>query len=114
VDENGKVIGINYASIAQYEQNFAISRDTAKPVIEQLRSGKNIDSIGVNGIAVSGTINGMDIYGVWVRSVASGSPADKALIQPADIVYQMEGEVLATDGTMKSYCEILRSRNPLR
>jgi len=112
VDENGKVIGINYSSIAQYEQNFAISRDTAKPVIEQLRSSKNIDSIGVNGIAVSGNINGMNIYGVWVRSVASGSPADKALIQPADIIYQMEGEVLATDGTMKSYCEILRSRNP--
>jgi hypothetical protein len=47
---------------------------------------------------------------VWVRSVASGSPADKAGIEAGDIIYQLEEEVLAIDGTMRDYCDILRSR----
>ncbi len=111
VTKDGKVVGINYASIAQYEQNFAISRDEALARIKDLRAGKNVNSIGVNGLTVSGTINDIPIYGVWVRSVASGSAADKARVLPGDIIYQLEGEVLATDGTMKTYCEILKSRN---
>ena len=108
---DGKVVGVNYAGIADYDQNFAISRAEAEPVIEQLRKGKNVDSVGVNGIAVSGNIGDTPIYGIWVRSVQSGSAADEARIQPGDIIYQLEGEVLATDGTMKDYCDILRSRD---
>jgi serine protease Do len=111
LSQDGKVVGINYAGIAEYDQNFAISRNEALPVIDQLRKGNNVDSIGVNGMAVSGTVGDTPIYGIWVRSVESGSPADKARIQAGDIIYQLEGEVLATDGTMKDYCDILRSRD---
>ncbi len=109
VNEEGKVIGINYAGVNETDQNFAIGRDEALPVIEKLKEKTNVDSIGINGGAVSGTVSDTPISGVWVRSVASGSPADKALIQPGDIVYQLEGQVLATDGTMASYCDILRT-----
>jgi serine protease Do len=49
--------------------------------------------------------------GVWVRSVASGSPADNAGILPGDIIYMLENEVLALDGTMTDYCDVLRSRD---
>ena len=112
VDENGKVVGINYAAVAETDQNFAIGRDEALKVIDQLKTGKNVDSLGINGGAVSGTVGDTPISGIWVRSVASGSPADKALIQPGDIVYQLEGQVLATDGSMSDYCDILRSHNP--
>jgi serine protease Do len=111
VDANGRLIGINYAIVSATDQNFAISRDEALPVLDQLRLGKNVDSIGVNGGAVSGYIGDTPIYGVWVRSIASGSPADNAGIMPGDIIYQLENEVLATDGTMADYCDILRSRN---
>jgi serine protease Do len=111
LSQDGKVVGVNYAGIAAYDQNFAISRAEAEPVIDQLRKGVNVDSVGVNGIAVSGNVGDTPIYGIWVRSVQSGSPADEARIQPGDIIYQLEGEVLATDGTMKDYCDILRSRD---
>ena len=111
LSEDGKILGINYAGIAEFDQNFAISKDEALPVIDKLRTGEDVDSIGVNGIAVSGNVGDTPIYGVWVRSVASGSPADKARILPGDIIYQLEGEILATDGTMKDYCDILRSRD---
>jgi serine protease Do len=111
LSEDGKVVGVNYAGIAEYDQNFAIGRAEALPVIKQLSEGENVDSIGVNGIAVSGSVGDTPIYGIWVRSVESGSPADKARIQAGDIIYQLEGEILATDGTMKDYCDILRSRD---
>jgi serine protease Do len=112
VDENGKVVGINYAAVAETDQNFAIGQASAMKVIDQLKTGKNVDSLGINGGAVSGTVSNTPISGIWVRSVASGSPADKALIKPGDILYQLEGQVLATDGTMADYCAILRSHNP--
>jgi serine protease Do len=41
---------------------------------------------------------------------ASGAPADKTKIKGGDIITKLEGLVLATDGTMSSYCDILRSR----
>lgn len=112
VTEDGLVVGVNYAGIQASDTNYSISRDEALPIIEQLQGGKDVDSIGVNGITVYGDIGGYTISGVWVRSVESGSPADKALIESGDIIYQLEGEVLATDGTMADYCDVLRSRNP--
>ncbi|MBM4436445.1 MAG: hypothetical protein FJ029_04240 [Actinobacteria bacterium] len=50
--------------------------------------------------------------GIWVSSVASGSPADRAGIKPADILLEPERQVLATDGTMRDYCDVLRPRQP--
>ena len=110
VTNNGEVVGINYSGLKDANQYFAIGSDIAVPVIEQLKSGKDIDSIGVNGTAVR-TDDG-SLSGIWVASVKSGSPADKAGIKPGDIINQMEGLVLATDGTMKDYCDVIRSHSP--
>ena len=107
MDANGKVVAINFASIKSTNQYFAIARDEAMMVIDQLKAGKDVTSIGVNGQAVVSQDG--SISGIWVSSVKSGSPADKTGIQAGDIIYQMEGLVLATDGTMKDYCNILRS-----
>jgi hypothetical protein len=74
-----------------------------------LKSGKDVDSIGVNGTAVVSEDGSLS--GIWVSSVKSGSPADKAGIQAGDIIYQLEGLVLATDGTMKDYCDVIRSHS---
>jgi serine protease Do len=113
VTKDGKVVAVNYAGITEMsDQNFAIARDAALPVLEQLQDGKDVDAIGVNGITLAGVLGSSDVAGVWVRSVASGSPADKARIQAGDIIYQMEGQVLATDGTMREYCNVLRSHDP--
>jgi serine protease Do len=110
VDEDGKVVGVNYAVVSSTDQNFAIQTRDALSVINQLREGADVDSIGVNGGAVYGEVSGLPIYGVWVRSVASGSPADKALIKPGDIIYEIEGKPVAQDGTMADYCDVIRSR----
>ncbi len=110
IDPNGDVLGVHYAGNASTRQAFGISRDIAASVIDKLKTGTDIDTIGVNGQAV-GTDDG-SLTGVWVSSVKSGSPADRAGIQPGDIITMMENLVLATDGTMSDYCDILRSHQP--
>ncbi|MCB9443973.1 MAG: trypsin-like peptidase domain-containing protein [Ardenticatenaceae bacterium] len=109
VNASGQLVGINYAGSNEVNQYFAIARDEARSVIEQLRAGQDVTSIGINGQAVS---DGQSIFGIWVSSVKSGSPADKAGILSGDIITTLEGLVLATDGTMADYCDILRTHNP--
>ncbi len=106
VDEDGRIIGINYAGNDQFDTNYAIAAAEAKGIIDQLAAGNDIDSIGINGEAVA--FDG-GFTGVWVRSIASGSPADRAGIEPGDLLLELESLVLATDGTMADYCDILRT-----
>ena len=108
VTEDGKVVAIHYANASGVTQYFAIARDEALEIIDQLREGQNVHSIGVNGTAVS---DGERLSGIWVSSVASGSPADNAGLKGGDIILRLEGLLLATDGTMADYCDILRSHN---
>ncbi|MFO7743466.1 MAG: S1C family serine protease [Anaerolineae bacterium] len=112
VTEDGNVVGIHYRarrSADLSDQCFAIARDEALKVIDQLRAGQDVTSIGVNGVAVN---DGEGLSGIWVSSVESGSPADQAGIRGGDIIYRVEGLILATDGTMSDYCDILRSHDP--
>jgi S1-C subfamily serine protease len=110
VTTDGQVVGIHFASYKDANQYFAIKAATAEDVVPQLEDGKNVDSIGVNGSIVS-TEDG-SLTGVWVASVASGSPADKAGIKPGDIITQLEGLLLGTDGTMADYCSVIRTHDP--
>lgn len=104
---DGKIVAVNYRGRGPQNQYFAIGRDVAVPIIDQLKSGQDVDSIGVNGTAVSW---GDGQYsGIWVSSVASGSPADKTGISGGDIIMSLEGTPLATDGTLADYCKVIRT-----
>ena len=107
VTTDGRVVGVNYAGDSGASQYFAISAADARGIVEQLRGGSNLDSIGINGEAV---VTGDGSSGIWVASVESGSPADRVGVAPGDIITMLEGLVLSTDGTMSDYCDILRSR----
>lgn len=109
INSDGQVLGVHYAGNASTRQAYGISKDVARSVISRLREGEDVDSIGINGQAV-GSEDG-SLTGIWVSSVQSGSPADKAGISGGDILYMMENLVLATDGTMSDYCDILRSHS---
>jgi serine protease Do len=105
VTKDGQVLGLNYAGNS-VNQSFAIGYGEARKVLADLIDGKDVTSIGVNGEALKfedGT------SGIFVSSVKSGSPADKAGIRGGDIITKLEGLVLATDGTMSDYCDILRT-----
>ena len=106
VDKDGHVVGINYAGNSETKQYFAIAGVDAQAVLKELRAGNDVDTLGINGEAVN---DGKDIAGIWVSSVASGSPADKTGLKAGDIIMTMEGVTLSSNGTMTEYCNILRS-----
>ncbi len=104
---DGYVIGVNYAGEDTYDFNYAISVVTARELVERLREGSDVDSLGINGSAVYDDQGGPT--GVWVASVESGSPADLAGILPGDVLLTLEGISLSTDGTMAEYCDVIRT-----
>lgn len=106
LDGAGRVVAINYAGLDNTNKYYAIKANIAVNMIEQLKSGTNIDSVGINGRAVS-TDN---FSGIWVHSVESGSPADNIQIRPGDIVVRLEHIPVATDGSMHFYCNVLRTK----
>jgi serine protease Do len=108
VTPDGRVVGVNYAGASDVNQYFSISAADARSIVEQLRGGTDMETIGINGEAV---ITNEGDTGIWVASVESGSPADRVGVEPGDIITKLEGLVLSVDGTMADYCDILRSRN---
>ncbi len=109
IDSNGKVVAVNYAAFKSADQYFAIGKDVAIPIVDKLSDGQNVDTLGINGSAVvseDGTFSG-----VWVSSVASGSPAEKAGIAGGDILTSLEGLPLGIDGTMADYCDIISTHS---
>ncbi|MDH5372572.1 MAG: S1C family serine protease, partial [Acidimicrobiia bacterium] len=106
VTADGKVLAVTYAGDSM-GQSYAIGRGEAERVLDRLTAGEDVTSLGINGQAIVG-----DGYsGIWVASVESGSPAQEAGISGGDVVTLLEGLVLATDGTMADYCDILRSHH---
>lgn len=108
VTEEGKVVGINYMSRSSVDQQFAIPSDLASSLVDTLKDGKNVASVGLAGTAIVFGPN-QEYPGIWVESTTTGGAADKAGIKPGDIIHEVETILIATDGTMKDYCDILRS-----
>jgi len=111
VTKDGEVVGIDYASWGRTntDQYFAIEAQDAESIIEELRAGNDVDSLGINGQAVVDE-NGNGL-GIWVSGVTSGSPADLAGIMPGDMITRFEGVSVGTDGTMADYCDVMRTHN---
>ena len=107
VTEDGKVVGVNYMSRSSVDQQFAIPGELAVPIVSDLKEEQNVASVGLAGSAV--VFGPASEYpGIWVESTTTGGVADKAGILPGDIIHEMETILIATDGTMKDYCDILK------
>lgn len=106
ITDDGQVLGVNYAGFTGGPY-YAIGGAEALAVIDSLRDGENVTSLGLNGRAVKTD----SVSGIWASSIASGSPLDSAGLKPGDFITRLEGLEMATDGTMADYCQILRSRD---
>ena len=104
--------GIHYASSTRTNQSqfLAIAADIAQPIVDELAAGNDVDSVGINGQIVVSEDGAT--AGLWVAGVKSGSVADDVGIEPGDIVTRVEGVTIGLDGTMKDYCDVLRSHAP--
>jgi serine protease Do len=109
VNASGQVVGVNYASVAELDSNFAIHRDEAQKVLKQLIAGDDVLSLGVNAQALPVGDDGTPL-GVWVSSVKAGSPADAAGILPGDVLMRMAGKTLAAEGSLEEYCDVIKTQ----
>lgn len=107
VTDDAKVVGVNYAGASQYDLYFSIPASEVKPVVEELRNGTNVDSLGINGEAL--VADDGSFSGIWVYSVDSGSEADKSGVKAGDFITSLEGIQLGRDGTVTDYCDVIRS-----
>lgn len=111
LNEDGKVVGVNYAGRILNNQYFAISSAVAKPIVDQLIKGLSIDSIGINGEAFLIEDDGEEYSGVWVVSVQPGSLADDMGLLAGDVIIGLDDSEIGTDETMGDYCDIIKSHD---
>lgn len=105
LDSYGRVLGVNYARATDSAKYFAIPTDVAKPLARTLAAGDDVDSLGINGVVITGE----EESGVWISSIASGSPADRLGMRVGDIILTLENLDVGMDGTMLDYCDIIQS-----
>jgi serine protease Do len=99
----GQVVGINVAIASNAENiGFAISTDTAIPVVQSLiTEGKVVRPwLGVEVTTVTSTIqqyyNLSVNTGALITSVTSGSPANKAGLRAGDVIIKIDDEDVST------------------
>jgi serine protease Do len=109
LDTAGQVVGINVAIASNAENiGFAISTDTAIPVVQSLiTEGKVVRPwLGVQVTTVTSTIqhyyNLSVNAGALITSVTSGSPASKAGLRAGDIIIKIDGEDISTAAELTS------------
>ncbi len=73
VADNGRVVGVNYAGDDELDYNYAIHRDEALAVIDDLKAGKPVLSLGINAQAMAPEEDGTP-NGIWVSSLQAGGP----------------------------------------
>ena len=103
LDTAGQVVGINVAIASNAENiGFAISTDTAIPVVQSLiTEGKVVRPwLGVEVTTVTSTIqhyyNLSVNAGALITSVTSGSPANKAGLRAGDVITKIDDEDIST------------------
>ncbi len=91
VNKNGDVIGISNAKVIGLQDiAYAISIDSAQPLLQQLIAKGSVDRayLGIGGIDnPSGS-------GVLIQQITPGGPADQAGLKTGDIILAIDGKTV--------------------
>ncbi|RPK07035.1 hypothetical protein BSBH6_00658 [Bacillus subtilis] len=118
LNTSGKIVGINSMKISEDDVEgigFAIPSNDVKPIAEELLSKGQIERpyIGVSMLDLEqvpqnyqeGTLGlfGSQLNkGVYIRQVASGSPAEKAGLKAEDIIISLKGKETDTGSELRN------------
>ena len=107
----GEVVGMNTAIVSDRRANagvgFAVPINTVRDLLPQLRGGKvtrGVIGIGINNIrSEEYEVLGLtEAGGVLVSEVQADGPADRADMEPGDIVVTFDGEPVADTRELQS------------
>lgn len=108
ISAEGKVIGINFASSSYEVENmaYAIPIANVKELINSMMtqetrevvSEEEASYLGITGVDITGEMHQMYGYpqGLLLRTVESGSPADRAGLTQYDIITEFDGKSVTT------------------
>ena len=109
-DMQGNVIGINNAILSPSGGSvgigFAIPAETAAPIVDQLRRGQEIQrgylGVGIQPVDddLAASLGLRERRGELVQTVQPGEAAERAGIQPGDIVLKVDGKDVTPDQTL--------------
>jgi serine protease Do len=119
VNTSGQVVGITSIKLIETGVEgigYAISIDSAMPIIQQLISNGYVTRafMGVNGLTTVDSIVaaqnnlGTD-SGVMIGGVVSGSPADKAGLKAKDVITAVDGTDITTNGQL---VQLIQAKSP--
>jgi S1-C subfamily serine protease len=109
VDLQGQVVGINtLGAVSANTIGFAISIDTAKPIIDQLRQNGHVTR-GYLGVAVTSVNSAIQASsklqsanGVLVGDVQAGGPAATAGVQAGDVIVKIGDTTVKDQGDLQN------------
>jgi serine protease Do len=124
INLEGKVVGINtaiYGSSGNIGIGFAIPINIAKHAYNQLIEGGTIEH-GFLGVVPEtltpekAPILGLkeDAKGVFIVEVTDDSPADKAGLKHNDVVLEIEGEPVESEGAFRNRIAMLKPNNQVK
>jgi serine protease Do len=114
INSRGEVIGINTLIVtgggaANAGVGFSVPINVAKEILPQLREKGKVTRgwMGVNIQAVSedlaGTYGLTGAKGAVVSAVTAGSPAEKAGLQPEDVILSVDGRAIQDNSDLSRY-----------
>jgi len=98
-NNQGQVIGINTAVAGRGGQNigFAIPIDSARTILDRLRSGQAAKPVGYLGVSTQDPVD--NSRGAEIVDLVAGGPADTGGIEIGDLVTDVNGKaVIGSDG----------------
>ena len=110
----GEVIGVNVA-ISEAAQNigFAVPINSVKPVIDEFVSTGKISRafLGVNYRVITRDLALLNEVpqGAYIQEIVPGSPAQKAGIEPGDIITKIDGKQVNDQNVIS---ELIRTKKP--
>lgn len=104
INTEGEVIGINTAKLSDSAvegTGYAIPANTVVDIANQLITNGTVNKayLGISGMTISDEFRmmyGINIKGVYISSVETGSAAEKAGLQKSDIITGVDGTNIST------------------
>lgn len=104
VNTEGEVIGVNTAKLSDSAvegTGYAIPSNTVVDIANQLITNGTVNKayLGISGMTISDEFRfmyGINIKGVYISSVETGSAAEKAGLQQSDIITGVDGTDIST------------------